>query len=62
MGRNDSEVAADVGEHLADWAAADLGGDLLGRGRVREQRIVVGAAWIEPPARCGWLRRGLGRS
>jgi hypothetical protein len=33
MARHDAEIAADVSDDGADRAAADLGGDLLGRGQ-----------------------------
>jgi hypothetical protein len=39
MARQDAEVAVDVGNDGADRPATDLGGDLLGRGQLRETRI-----------------------
>ncbi len=39
MARQDAEVAVDVGNDGADGPATDLGGDLLGRGQLRETRI-----------------------
>lgn len=56
MIRPDAEVAADVGNDGADGAAADLGGDLLGRGQAEfgsgpgrgetgGRRSMTGSAW-----------------
>jgi hypothetical protein len=39
MARQDAEIAVDIGNDGADGPAADLGGDLLGRGQVGETRI-----------------------
>ena len=41
VARQDTEIAADVGDDGTDRAAADLGGDLLGRGQVSQKVVCL---------------------
>jgi len=45
MVRHDAEIAADVGDDSADRAAANLGGDLLGRGQA-DPRVNAGGGGV----------------
>ena len=62
MARRDAEVAANVGDDGADRAAADLGGDLLGRGQADLGRAggVGGSRGRRSAAGGSTWRRGLG--
>jgi hypothetical protein len=63
MARHDAEIAADVSDDGADRAAADLGGDLLGRGQA-DAGVKGRAGGVGGPSggRSGGRRLSLGGS